>query len=82
MSGGYINCGSFLGNDKSGSAISGVIDALSDFVPVSDRQSFSETVIRPLQDALNGDDDHVLIERDMAERLIPALEAFHNSTLR
>lgn len=77
MAGGYIQSGAFMGNDKSGSAISGVLDALAEFTPVAGRSIFVETVISPLREALNGCQAHILIEASLAERLIPALEAFN-----
>jgi hypothetical protein len=77
MSGGYIQCGDFMGSDKSGSAISGLVDALAEFTPPAERDSFAETVIVPLREALADCEDHILIEPDIAVRLIPALESFN-----
>lgn len=76
MAGGYIQCGSFMGSDKSGSAIFGLIDALPDFMPTTDRLSFMDAVIVPLRAALDECQQHILIEPNIAERLIPALESF------
>ena len=33
MAGGYIQCGDFLGEDKSGSAVTGVFDAIKLMLP-------------------------------------------------
>lgn len=77
MAGGYIQCNGFMGGDKSGSAIFGLIDALPEFLPAADRLSFRNTVIAPLREALDGCQEHILIEPDLAESLIPALENFN-----
>jgi hypothetical protein len=77
MAGGYIQCGGFMGNDKSGSATSGLIDALPNFVPAADRLSFSGAVTTPLRAALDVGEDHILIEPEVADRLVQALERFN-----
>ena len=76
MAGGYIQCGDFMGSDKSGSAISGLVDALPKFAPPAD-QSFVEAVIGPLRQAVANCQEYILIEPDIAARLIPALERFN-----
>jgi hypothetical protein len=80
MAGGYIQCGGFMGSDKSGSAISGLIDALPEFIPTADRLSFIDAVIAPLREALDSCQEHILIKPNIAERLIPALEGFNTRT--
>src|SRR5262245_9543319 len=77
MAGGYIQCGDFMGSDKSGSAISGLLDALPKFVPSADRQAFVEAVVGPLHEALADCQEYILIEPNSAARLIPALESFN-----
>jgi hypothetical protein len=77
MAGGYIHCGGFMGSDKSGSAIFGLIDALPEFMPTGDRRLFVDAVIAPLREALDGCREYILIEPSMTERLIPALETFN-----
>jgi hypothetical protein len=76
MSGGYIQCGDFMGGDKSGSAISGVFDALAEFVPAETRGEFSSEIVGPLRASLEGGEELILIEPAVAEQLIPALESF------
>jgi hypothetical protein len=66
-----------MGNDKSGSAISGVIDALPDFSLAAERTVFLEAVIGPLREALQECQEHILIEPTISERLIPVLEIFY-----
>lgn len=78
MGGGYIQCGDFLGNDKSGSAISGLIDALPKFAPAEDRRSFVKSVIAPLRESLANTHEYILIEPTIAARLIIALEIFNS----
>jgi hypothetical protein len=77
MAGGYVHCGGFRGSDKSGSAISGLIDALSEFVPTTDRPSFLIAVTAPLREALDSCQEYILIDANIAELLIPALESFN-----
>jgi hypothetical protein len=77
MAGGYIQCGDFMGSDKSGSAISGLMDSMPEFVPLADRQSFVETIIAPLREALANFTEYILIEPNVAARLVPALESFN-----
>ena len=78
MGGGYIQCGDFLGNDKSGSAISGLLDALPEFAPAEDRRSFVEMAIAPLREALANGREYILIEPTIAARLIATLEGFNS----
>jgi hypothetical protein len=78
MGGGYIQCGDFSGSEKSGSAISGLIDALPEFAPAADRRSFAEIVIAPLREALANYEEYILIEPTIAARLIPVLENFNS----
>jgi hypothetical protein len=77
MAGGYIRCCDFEGSDKSGSAISGLIDSLPEFVSKAESHSFTEAVTGPLRSALEDCQDHILIEPSIAQRLIPALENFN-----
>ena len=76
MGGGYIHCGGFLGNDKSGSAISGLVAALPQYVSTAVRTDFENSIIDPLRAALDDCQDHILIDPSTAERLIPGLQGF------
>jgi hypothetical protein len=70
MAGGYISCGDFSGEDKSGSAISGVFEALPECLAESERQTFTETVLDPLAEYLEEHEDHFLIQPDVASMLL------------
>ena len=69
MAGGYIHCGEFSGEDKSGSAIAGVLDALTVCVPDTDRMHFVTTILNPIREAIEEANDHILIESDIAARI-------------
>jgi len=75
MAGGYISCGPFCGEDKSGSAVSGVFEALPDSLPEGQRSAFIETVLNPLADSLEENGDHFLIDPDTACVLLPPVDA-------
>jgi hypothetical protein len=78
MAGGYIQCGDFLGDDKSGSAISGVLDALPECVPEEDRDEFVESILDPLRLSMEECDDHILIEPDVASRIADAVDRLYD----
>ena len=77
MAGGYILCGEFSGDDKSGSAISGVFDALAECVSKDERDEFLKSVINPLQESLEEAQDHILIEPDVASQLVDAVDQLY-----
>ena len=76
MSGGYIECGSFMGGDKSGSAISGVLDALPACVVPLERSTFSAEVADPIKESLSNSSELIQIQSSSAKRLISPLEIF------
>ena len=63
MAGLNISCGTFYGDDKSGSAFEGVLDALSD-APAE--------LVRSIKEGFDGG-DHVLISEKQAASLLPLL---------
>jgi hypothetical protein len=73
MSGGNIMCGEFVGNDKSGSALSGVLDNL---LELAKKEKLIE-VIRQLQSSMEEGEDHLLIDPELAAILLPAVNAYH-----
>jgi hypothetical protein len=76
MSGGYISCGDFRGEDKSGSAITGVFEALPEYISPENRYAFINEVLEPLQNSIeNG--DHMLIYSPDAKRLLPLVELLY-----
>ena len=77
MAGGYIVCGEFSGDDKSGSAISGVFQALPECIPQSEQDSFVESILNPLADYLEENEDHILIDADTATALLPPVDALY-----
>lgn len=77
MSGGYISCGKFMGEDKSGSAISGVFTTLPECLPEEERESFILDVLDPLAEMLEETEDHFLIESDLAPRMLPPVEMLY-----
>ncbi|MBN1511603.1 MAG: hypothetical protein JXB13_06280 [Phycisphaerae bacterium] len=78
MAGGYIQCGDFSGADKSGSAIAGVLDALSECVPETDRASFFEVVLNPIKQAIEEANDYILIEPAIAVRLESPVDSLYH----
>lgn len=75
MGGGHISCGDFTGEDKSGSAIFGVLDELPLCVSEQERITFVSEVIEPLHRQLDETGEYFLIERDAAIRMQPAVES-------
>lgn len=78
MAGGYISCGEFSGDDKSGSAISGVFEALPECLPENERDAFIEKVLAPLAEYLEENEDHILIESDTASMLLEPVETLYS----
>ncbi len=73
MGGVYIQCGSFLGNDKSGSAIEGLLDEL---LPLA--SAAQQVVLEQIRVALDGepDGDYGRVASADAAALISLLEAY------
>ena len=78
MAGGYITCGTFLGDDKSGSAISGVFTTLPECVPESERANLVSKALDPLAEYLEEHEDHFLIESATASILLEPVEALYS----
>lgn len=78
MAGGYISCGDFSGDDKSGSAISGVFATLPECLPESERNAFIETALDPLAEYLEENEDHFLIEPDTASMLLGPVDTLYS----
>ncbi len=77
MGGGYISCGQFCGDDKSGSAISGVFEAIPELIPEDARSEFISSVLDPLADSLEENGDYFLIEPEIAALLLPPVDALY-----
>ena len=74
MSGGNIMCGGFEGSDKSGSAIAGVLDGM-----LKDAKKNDELVdiVEGLKSSMEEGEDHLLIDPELADVLLPAVNAYH-----
>lgn len=77
MSGGYINCADFTGDDKSCSAISGVFEELPSVLPEFERDVFVAEVIQPLQDQLEETGEYFLINQATSERLLRPVDMLY-----
>ena len=78
MSGGYIQCGKITGDDKSGSAIQGVMEDILG-------AGCGEAVAAILHDMISEMDegnDHILIEPDCSAQILPAVQAHHDNLKR
>ena len=75
MGGGYIQCDDFSGDDKSGSAMSGVLEELPSQVSELERGTFVNEVIVPLQTQLGETGEYFLIPPATSKRLLPAVES-------
>lgn len=75
MGGGYIQCDDFSGDDKSGSAISGVLEELPSQVPESERNTFINELILPLQTQLYETGEYFQIPPAASMRLLPVVES-------
>jgi hypothetical protein len=78
MSGGYISCGNFLGSDKSGSAIYGVLDALPALLAPDERERFQDSIITPIRLAIeNAQEQEILIDPNVASHIAPVAEKLY-----
>ena len=68
MGGIYIQCGSFQGNDKSGSAIEGVLDELALIASPAQLE-----LIAKIRSCLDGGEQYAMIATDDADALAPLL---------
>ncbi len=68
MGGGYISCGEWLGDDKSGSAFLSLLDELEQTLLPEETSRWQEMVGEPLQEQLNDtpEDDMPYLELDRA----------------
>jgi hypothetical protein len=71
MGGINIYCGSFEGEDKSGSAVEGVLNGIAERASAPER-----TIIGRIRAALQGGEDHTLIEPEDARLLLPILRQY------
>ncbi len=75
MGGGYIECGSFFGEDKSGSAIEGVFEAIAAMLSPEERERWQTDFITALRTM--SDDAGFLIEPHLVKMLMVPLEKYY-----
>lgn len=76
MGGGYISCGKFLGEDKSGSAIAGVLRGIPTVLPEAEGAIFRSAIGDPLLAAV-GRSQPLEIPPKLAAQLIEPLRIYH-----
>lgn len=77
MGGGRIVCGDYTGEDKSGSAISGLLEALQEFLSCGSYPRQIKSTVDEIAARLQRAGDHILIESELAINLKAALVAWH-----
>jgi hypothetical protein len=77
MGGGYISCGKFLGDDKSGSALQGVLRAIVLRLPPECVADFDKDVASPLLSSLDQGMAEFEISPRMVARLVGPLTDYH-----
>ena len=76
MGGGYIECGSFVGGDKSASAIEGVFEAIEAMLSPDERERWQRDVVRMIG-ASSPDEMEFRIEPQVVESLIGPLQRYY-----
>jgi hypothetical protein len=79
MSGGYISCGDFDGEDKSGSYATDVLEDLPGILPAESREAFREEFIRPLLKEYEENGDYFVIEPEVCENLLPVIKELYRN---
>ncbi|ELP30120.1 hypothetical protein Q31b_50170 [Novipirellula aureliae] len=79
MGGGYIQCDDFCGDDKSGSAMSGVLEELPSQLSDSERETFVNELIAPLQRQLDETGEYFLIPPASSKRLLPVVDSLYDN---
>ncbi|HNY31877.1 MAG TPA: hypothetical protein PKO15_13405 [Fibrobacteria bacterium] len=74
MSGGYIHCGDFNGEVKSGSYAVEVLEDLPGILPTESQEAFREEFIRPLLEEYEEIGDHFVIDPEVCENLLPVIK--------
>jgi hypothetical protein len=76
MGGGYISCGNFLGDDKSGSAFVGVLRGIPTVLSAAEAAAFRVSLAEPLM-AMLEDSQELEITPQRAAELFEPLRKFH-----
>ncbi|HEY2882828.1 MAG TPA: hypothetical protein VGJ15_10350 [Pirellulales bacterium] len=77
MSGGYISCGEFIGDDKSGSALEGVLNGIITTLPDGEKAAFRERVAAPVFIAMRRCGEQFEISPDAVSYLFDPLVRYH-----
>jgi hypothetical protein len=77
MGGGYISCGDFMGGDKSGSALEGVLNGILKALPDSEKYSFKTRVVEPLLTACRRCEEEFEMPNEIVLALLDPLRAYH-----
>ena len=77
MGGGYISCGEFMGEDKSGSAFEGVLRGIPTLLSAKEAARFSDQVATPLLQALHEGGEQFEISPEMVSHLFQPLTRYH-----
>ena len=85
MSGGYISCGSWLGEDKSGSGFFEVLEGIEDIISEHEYSNWEESFSNPLREQLEDMDEDELpymkINKAMLDVLIPLAKRYNTQLL-
>ena len=75
MGGGYIECGTFLGEDKSGSAIEAVFEAIASTLPTDERGHWEREFVQALGTSPDG--TGFSIESPLVRLLVAPLRKYY-----
>ncbi len=78
MSGGYIACGSFLGDDKSGSAFQGLLESIAQFLSANEAEQFRATTIAPILESGYSQEQKMTIQADVVMHLAGPLRQYYD----
>ena len=80
MSGGYLSCGNWMGDDKAGTAFFQVLDSLEEMLTVDERPQWDEgfaTHLRQQLDELDEDEPPFMqLSRSMLDVLVPVARRY------
>jgi hypothetical protein len=81
MSGGYISCGQFMGEDKSGNAFFGLLEDHEEVVSEEERQRWEEAFAEPLRWQMDAQDEDEAplfrIDKTMMETVVTPLTRYY-----
>jgi hypothetical protein len=77
MGGGYISCGEFMGEDKSGSALPGVLRDIPKVLSSAEAADFRKQVAGPLMEAMGRGEQEVEVSATTVSLLLAPLARYH-----